>query len=648
MANIHNAIADRISDQKQTAERLGIGVNEDITEQFVDYVANRKMVNGEVYGRDKAIQVLADPDKTADKGILVQEFANKVSSDLIPGFRKSDIINNMDAGYKAEHQKGKVGLEQEVMNRVVNDKNEKGNDKPPQYGTFNQEQGNIKKDIYPAKTESAYEKTGDSLITNSTIAKDANLAINKELDSEDVKKAYQLYTPEGGDKNNKVNIVDNTRSEIQNVGDKVTQQQNAIDNQKVKLQDNYKEEASTSRIQKATDAVDGIIEKAVEGAGIDYTTRKEAKNLPPFKVDQASFVTMSKEERVEAVKSSVSQSFLETQGLKFPNQQQEAGTTIPYNSNNDSANQSSSIEKGSIINQESTAIGPQLGNKISGNNQQLVQNVRQESNGAELNTTSGDKKASSVDSEGFVNLARPKQSVGPKTFAEEKKDEEEKLQNANNINEAVNLKSPQSEGISNGHLTNIKPQSKESQLYDLAQSNLSTENSYKYVDRGLPNTERLSNITNDPVNNEKPVQSINQEAITGAIKHDSKVISNQQPLVTNITSNIGDTTNDKQLPQTMRQESGIAQSNTAGSSKEVSAINEGFVESTNKIKSQQSSLSTERNNIPPQNIEKSWIEEEFDKPKPQVIKKTVNKGSTSIDEGMKKDLEAMKKLTENN
>jgi conjugal transfer mating pair stabilization protein TraG len=648
MANIHNAIADRISDQKQTAERLGIGVNEDITEQFVDYVANRKMVNGEVYGRDKAIQVLADPDKTADKGILVQEFANKVSSDLIPGFRKSDIINNMDAGYKAEHQKGKVGLEQEVMNRVVDSTDKEGNEKPPEYGTFNQEQGNIKQGKPPAKKEAAYEKTGDNLITKSETAEENNLAINKKLDSDKVKDAYQLYTPEGGDKNNKVNIVDNTRSEIQNVGDKVTQQQNAIDNQKVKLQDNYKEEANTSRIQKATDAVDGVIEKAVEGAGIDYTTRKEAKNLPPFKVDQASFVTMSKEERVEAVKSSVSQSFLETQGLKFPNQQQEAGTTIPYNSNNDSANQSSSIEKGSIINQESTAIGPQLGNKISGNNQQLVQNVRQESNGAELNTTSGDKKASSVDSEGFVNLARPKQSVGPKTFAEEKKDEEEKLQNANNINEAVNLKSPQSEGISNGHLTNIKPQSKESQLYDLAQSNLSTENSYKYVDRGLPNTERLSNITNDPVNNEKPVQSINQEAITGAIKHDSKVISNQQPLVTNITSNIGDTTNDKQLPQTMRQESGIAQSNTAGSSKEVSAINEGFVESTNKIKSQQSSLSTERNNIPSQNIEKSWIEEEFDKPKPQIITKTVSKGSTSIDEGMKKDLEAMKKLTENN
>ena len=645
MANIHNAIADRVSDQKQTAERLGIGVNEDATEQFVDYVANRKMVNGEVYGRDKAIQVLADPDKTADKGILVQEFANKVSSDLIPGFRKSDIINNMDAGYKAEHKGKESELKQEVMNRVLGDDK---NEKPPEYGTFNQEQGNIKQGKPPVKKESAYEKTGDSLITNSKIAKDANLVINKELDSEDVKKAYQLYTPEGGDKNNKVNIVDNTRSEIQNVGDKVTQQQNAIDNQKVKLQNSYQEEGNTSRIQKATDAVDGIIEKAVEGTGIDYTTRKEAKDLPPFKVDQAPFVTMSKEERVEAVKSSVSQSFLETQGLKFSNQQQEAGTTIPYNSNNDSANQTSSIEKGSIINQQSTAIGPLLGNKISGNNQQLVQNVRQESNGAELNTTSGDKKVSSVDSEGFVNLARPKQSVGPKTFAEEKKDEEEKLQNGNNINEAVNLKSPQSEGFSNDHLTNIKPQSKESQLYNSAQSNLSTENSYKDVDRRLPNTEQQPNIIIDPVNNEKPVQSINQEAITSAIKHDSKVISNQQPLVSNITSNIGNTTNDKQLPQTMRHESGIAQSNTAGSSKEVSAINEGFVESTNKIKSQQSSSPAEGNNIPPQNTEKSWIEEEFDKPKPQVIKKTVNKGSTSIDEGMKKDLEAMKKLTENN
>ena len=627
MANIHNAIADRISDQKQTAERLGIGVNEDITEQFVDYVANRKMVNGEVYGRDKAIQVLADPDKTADKGILVQEFANKVSSDLIPGFRKSDIINNMDAGYKAEHKEKESELKQEVMNRVLGDDK---NEKPPEYGTFNQEQGNIKQGKLVAKEESIYKKTGDNLITKSETAEENNLAINKKLDSDKVKDSYQLYTPEGGDKNNKVNIVDNTRSEIQNVGDKVTQQQNAIDNQKVKLQDNYKEEGNTSRIQKATDAVDGIIEKAVEGAGIDYTTRKEAKDLPPFKVDQAQFVTMSKEERVEAVKSSVSQSFLETQGLKFPNQQQEAGTTIPYNSNKESANQSSSIVKNPDSNQKSTNIEQQLGSANQNNPNQDITPVKNQDN-----TKQG--SAITVDSDGFVNLARPKQNVGPKTFAEEKKDEEEKLQNGNNINEAVNLKSPQSEGISNDHLTNIKPQSKESQSYDSAQSNLSTENSYKDVDRRLPNTEQQPNITNDPVNNEKPVQSINQEAITGAIKHDSKVISN-----------IGDTTNDKNLPQTARQDSGIAQSNTAGSSKEVSTTNEGFVESTNKIKSQQSSSSAEVNNIPPQNTEKSWIEEEFDKPKPQVIKKTVNKGSMSTDEGMKKDLEAMKKLTENN
>jgi len=338
MANIHNAIADRISDQKQTAERLGIGVNEDITEQFVDYVANRKMVNGEVYGRDKAIQVLADPDKTADKGILVQEFANKVSSDLIPGFREGNVLSNMKAGYENKHEERKEQLEKRVMDEVLGGKDEKDDEKKPQYGTFNQEQGNIKQGVHPTPGKSVYDNAGKDLITNSKIVEKNNLAINKKLDSKDVKDAYQLYTPEG--QKEKVNIVDNMRSEIQNVGDKVTQQQNAIDNQKVKLQDNYKEEGNTSRIQKATDAVDGIIEKAVEGAGIDYTTRKEAKDLPPFKVDQAPLITMSKEERVEAVKSSVSQSFLETQGLKFPNPEQEAGTTIPYNSNQESANQS--------------------------------------------------------------------------------------------------------------------------------------------------------------------------------------------------------------------------------------------------------------------------------------------------------------------
>jgi len=296
------------------------------------------MVNGEVYGRDKAIQVLADPDKTADKGILVQEFANKVSSDLIPGFREGNVLSNMKAGYENKHEERKEQLEKRVMDEVLGGKDEKDDEKKPQYGTFNQEQGNIKQGVHPTPGKSVYDNAGKDLITNSKIVEKNNLAINKKLDSKDVKDAYQLYTPEG--QKEKVNIVDNMRSEIQNVGDKVTQQQNAIDNQKVKLQDNYKEEGNTSRIQKATDAVDGIIEKAVEGAGIDYTTRKEAKDLPPFKVDQAPLITMSKEERVEAVKSSVSQSFLETQGLKFPNPEQEAGTTIPYNSNQESANQS--------------------------------------------------------------------------------------------------------------------------------------------------------------------------------------------------------------------------------------------------------------------------------------------------------------------
>ena len=535
------------------------------------------------------------------------------------------------------------------MNRVLGNVDQKGNEKPPEYGTFNQEQGNIKQGVHPTPGKSVYDNAGKDLITNSKIAEKNSLGINEKLDSDKVKNSYQLYTPEGGDKNNKVNIVDNTRSEIQNVGDKVTQQQNAIDNQKVKLQDNYKEEANTSRIQKATDAVDGVIEKAVEGVGIEYTTRKEAKDLPPFKVDQAPLVTMSKEERVEAVKSSVSQSFLETQGLKFSNPQQGAGTTIPYNSNNDSANQSSSIIKNPDSNQKSTNIEQQLGSTNQINTNQDNRDITPVKN--QDNTKQGSPIA--VDNQGFVNLERPKQSVGPKTYAEEKKDEEEKLQGidnpssrGSNLNQGVDL--VDSKNSNSGNSSNIKPQSKESQLYDLAQSNLSTENSYKYVDRRLPNIVQQPNITNDPVNNEKPVQSINQEAITGAIKHDSKVISNQQPLVSNITSNIGDATNDKHLPQTMRKESGVAQSNTAGSSKEVSTINEGFVESTNKIKSQQSSSSAEVNNIPPQNTEKSWIEEEFDKPKPQVIKKTVNKGSTSTDEDMKKDLEAMKKLSENN
>ena len=284
------------------------------------------------------------------------------------------------------------------MNRVLGNVDQKGNEKPPEYGTFNQEQGNIKQGVHPTPGKSVYDNAGKDLITNSKIAEKNSLGINEKLDSDKVKNSYQLYTPEGGDKNNKVNIVDNTRSEIQNVGDKVTQQQNAIDNQKVKLQDNYKEEGNTSRIQKAADAVDGVIEKAVEGAGIDYTTRKEAKNLPPFKVDQALFVTMSKEERVEAVKSSVSQSFLETQGLKFSNPQQGAGTTIPYNSNNDSANQSSSIIKNPDSNQKSTNIEQQLGSTNQINTNQDNRDITPVKN--QDNTKQGSPIA--VDNQGFA------------------------------------------------------------------------------------------------------------------------------------------------------------------------------------------------------------------------------------------------------
>ena len=179
---------------------------------------------------------------------MVQEFANKVSSDLIPGFREGNVLSNMKAGYENKHEERKEELEKRVMDEVLGGKDKKDDEKKPQYGTFNQEQGNIKQGNPPAKKESAYEKTGDSLITKSETAKINKLKINDDLSSKDVKDAYQLYTPEGGDKNNKVNIVDNTRSEIQNVGDKVTQQQNAIDNQKVKLQDNYKEEAKEASL----------------------------------------------------------------------------------------------------------------------------------------------------------------------------------------------------------------------------------------------------------------------------------------------------------------------------------------------------------------------------------------------------------------
>jgi conjugal transfer mating pair stabilization protein TraG len=546
MANIHNALADRISDQKHTAEKLGIGVNEDATEQFVDYVANRKMLNGEAYGRDKAIQVLADPNKTPEKGMLVQEFANKVSSDLIPGFKGGDLLKNVDAGYKAEHKVNEQGLEQEVMNRVLGSTDNEGNKKPPEYGAFNQEQGNINRGgTPPDEKDSVYKKAGDSLIINNDVAKENKLKINKDLNSKDVKDAYQEYTPEGGDKNNKINIVDSTRSKTQNVGEKVTQQQAAIDNQKAKLGDNYKEEANTSRIQSATDGVEGVIEKGVEGLGIDYTTRKEAKELPPLTVDKAPIATMNKEERLEAVKSSVGDVLGNTQGLEYK------GNTGTDNISQQGANQEQVTDAKSQLGNVNQ-VDASSDNIASTNNQQPIQNVNQGDIGITSAKKQDDPQQSSspaVDNQGFVNLERPKQSVGPKTFAEEKEDE--KLQSGNNApSQTANISQP-----------------------NVYSSPLTTEQQLN------------NNITSS--NNQQPIQNANQEG--------SKATA----------------------------------------------------PTTKQAEPQQLSSPAEVSNNTPQNTEKSWIEEELDKPKPQVITKTV-KGSTSTDESMKKDLEEMKKLNENN
>ena len=702
MANIHNALADRISDQRHTAEKLGIGVNEDATEQFVDYVANRKMLNGEAYGRDKAIQVLADPNKTPEKGMLVQEFANKVSSDLIPGFKGGDVLKDMDAGYKAEHQVNKQGLEQEVMNEVLGSTDKEGDEKPPKYGAFNQEQGNIKLGKPPAKKESVYEKTGDSLITNNDVAKENKLKINKDLNSKDVKDAYQAYTPEGVDKNNKVNIVDSTRSETQNVGEKVTQQQRAIDNQKAKLGDNYKEEANTSRIQSATDGVEGVIEKGVEGLGLNYTTRKEAKELPPLAVDKAPLATMSKEERLEAVKSSVGQGLGNTQGLEY------RGSTGTDNISQQEGDQKQVTDTKSQlgnINQVGTSSDNKINDNIaSTNNQQPIQNVNQSNRDATSRNTQYDSNQGSpiaVDNQGFVNLERPKQSVGPKTFAEEKKDEEEKLQNAgsvpskgSNLNEEISLKNSHSNISTSDNLSNLQNDSRESQPNNAPQPNIG-DSANRNMSNNQLTTEQSSNNNIASSNNQHLVQNVNQGDSMATIappkqadlqqssspaadnqgfvnlerpkqsvgpktfaeeKEDKKEklqSGNNAPTQTaNITPSNADNINNNAYSNpttTEQQPNNIAHNNQRPVQNANLEESKATIPSAKPAEPQPQQLSSpaEVSNNTPQNAEKSWIEEELDKPKPQVITKTV-KGSTSTDESMKKDLEEMKKLNENN
>ena len=247
-----------------------------------------------------------------------------------------------------------------------------------------------------------------------------------------------------------------------------------------KLGDNYKEEANTSRIQSATDGVEGVIEKGVEGLGIDYTTRKEAKELPPLPVDKPPLASMSKEERLEAVKSSVGQGLGNTQGLEY------RGSTGTDNISQQEGDQKQVTDTKSQlgnINQVGTSSDNKINDNIaSTNNQQPIQNVNQSNRDATSRNTQYDSNQGSpiaVDNQGFVNLERPKQSVGPKTFAEEKKDEEEKLQNAgsvpskgSNLNEEISLKNSHSNISTSDNLSNLQNDSRESQPNNAPQPNI--------------------------------------------------------------------------------------------------------------------------------------------------------------------------------
>ena len=74
------------------------------------------------------------------------------------------------------------------MDEVLGGKDEKEDEKKPQYGTFNQEQGKIKKgeilkpDGNKPYTTEVFKDTSSAQITNNDVAKENKLKINKDLD----------------------------------------------------------------------------------------------------------------------------------------------------------------------------------------------------------------------------------------------------------------------------------------------------------------------------------------------------------------------------------------------------------------------------------------------------------------------------------
>ncbi len=195
-ASYHRNEADRYQRTKSLAESIGIGISEDVTEKFIDFVANHQvnMGHGEVFGRDRAMQIISNRE-SPDYSNLLQKFANTFAEERISQLGQNTTQNNFhEAEYKTS--------------------------------------SDIHRDKFDEKI-------------SVDITKNDFLESNKDFD--DKKQHYQTHESS--------NIVQNVRDHHMSNNTQINQEKTAINQEKQSLIKQYEREDNTKRISRTVEEV---------------------------------------------------------------------------------------------------------------------------------------------------------------------------------------------------------------------------------------------------------------------------------------------------------------------------------------------------------------------------------------------------------
>jgi conjugal transfer mating pair stabilization protein TraG len=405
-ASQHRSSADRLKDARDKATTFGVGVNQDATEKFIDYVADQQLGHQtHKLCRAGALKLLSDPERPHEYAGMVDRFVKSqdkqglaTKGDAFNNINKSNINPNKDNvnPFKDNYQKNvehnKKAFTLETAGKKGDGKNE---DIPGNYGAFNQltargEEEEVINDYVDDKKKEI--KEGEVAVKN-------NLEINKDLNSNKAQEKYRTYETR---EDEKVDIVNTVRDENEKSKGLINQQTDAVDAKRQDLQTKYdKEESVPGPVKAVTGAVGAVVGNIAKTAGaIGQDGIKNDILKAKNKGSNLLYDTFSNNK--------------EASNLTTQNTEAKYEENLSIGKNTSNANES---------NVKTGTVKPLTSSSEPSDNQNISQNNN--TNQAVVNNTTASKEGNNRI---FVDLsANHPKSLSPKTLAEENQDKKNKV-----------------------------------------------------------------------------------------------------------------------------------------------------------------------------------------------------------------------------